>query len=144
MRHEGGCHCGGVRIAVKMPSDPRPHYCNCSMCAMKGSLAIDVPVAALTVLEGEELLGCYSFNTGVAKHWFCRKCGIHLFQRLRSDPGKYGVNAVCFDGLGRYDFDALRVHDGANAHSQDTGKPTRLAGTIAYTKSGQGTPSPRT
>ena len=63
MRRVGRCHCGGVRFAVEMPSDARPHYCNCSMCALKGSLAIDVPIAALTVLEGEQLLGCYSFGT---------------------------------------------------------------------------------
>ena len=132
MRREGACHCGGVRIAVEMPSDPRPHYCNCSMCAMKGSLAIDVPIAALTVLEGSELLACYSFNTNVAQHWFCRSCGIHLFQRLRSDPDKYGVNAVCFDGFGRYDFDALCVHDGRDAHPKDTGLPTRIAGVMRY------------
>ena len=132
MRREGACHCGGVRIAVEMPSDPRPHYCNCSMCAMKGSLAIDVPIAALTVLEGSELLACYSFNTNVAQHWFCRSCGIHLFQWLRSDPGKYGVNAVCFDGFGRYDFDALCVHDGRDAHPKDTGLPTRIAGVMRY------------
>lgn len=132
MRREATCHCGGVRIAVEMPSDPRPHYCNCSMCALKGSLALDVPIAALTVLEGEELLACYSFNTGVAKHWFCRTCGIHLFQRLRSDPTKYGVNAVCFDGLGRYDFKELNVNDGRDAHPKDTGLPTRIAGFVRY------------
>ena len=143
MRRTGGCHCGCVRIAVEMPGH-RPHYCNCTMCAMKGSLAIDVPVAALTVLEGGELLACYSFNTGVAKHWFCKNCGIHVFQQLRSDPRKYGVNAVCFKGLGRYDFTALAVHDGANAHPKDTGQPARLAGKISYTTMGKTTSSPRT
>lgn len=132
MRRVGRCHCGGVRFAVEMPSDARPHYCNCSMCALKGSLAIDVPIAALTVLEGEPLLGCYSFGTGVAKHWFCRKCGIHIFQQLRSDPEKYGVNGVCFDGRGRFDFDELDVHDGRNAHPQDIGLPTRIAGRVRY------------
>ena len=132
MRREGACHCGGVRVEVEIPDDARPHYCNCSMCAKKGSLAIDVPPAALTVLAGHEVLGCYGFNTGVARHWFCRNCGIHVFQQLRSDPEKYGVNTVCFEGLGRYDFSELGVHDGGNAHPKDTGEPPRLAGHIRF------------
>lgn len=131
-RREGACHCGSVRIAVEMDEVPAAHLCNCSMCAMKATVAIDVPLAALTVLAGEELLGCYSFNTGVAKHWFCRNCGIHVFQQLRSDPSKYGVNGACFEGLGRYDFSELPVHDSANAHPKDTGRPTRIAGTTRF------------
>jgi hypothetical protein len=87
-RREGACHCGGVRVAVNMPEPPTPHLCNCSMCAMKAIVAIDVPIEALTVLAGDDLLANYSFNTGVAKHWFCRNCGIHVFQKLRSDPSK--------------------------------------------------------
>lgn len=132
MRREGACHCGGVRIAVEMQEAPQPHLCNCSMCSMKAMVAVDVPLEALTVLAGEELLSCYRFNTAVAKHWFCRNCGIHVFQRLRSDPTKYGVNGACFDRLGRYDFAALPVHDSANAHPKDTGQPTRIAGTMRY------------
>lgn len=135
-RREGACHCGGVKIAVDLPENPRPHRCNCSMCAMKGSVAIDVPIAALTVLEGEGLLSRYSFGTGVARHWFCRQCGIHVFQQLRSDPEKYGVNGVCFPGLGQFDFAAMPVHDGANAHPKDTGAPTRIAGTMRYEAAG--------
>lgn len=99
---------------------------------MKGSLAIDLPREALTVMAGDDLLARYSFNTCVAEHWFCRNCGIHLFQRLRSDPGKYGVNSVCFEGLSRYDFEELPVHDGAKAHPKDTGRPKRVAGTMRY------------
>ena len=99
---------------------------------MKGSVAIDLPIAALTVLSGEDLLACYTFNTGVAKHWFCKRCGIHVFQQLRSDPGKYGVNGVCFPGLGRFDFPEMSVHDGRMAHPKDTGLPNRSAGRILF------------
>ncbi len=102
------------------------------MCAMKGSVAFDVPLAALIVTSGREFLSLYQFNSGVAEHYFCSNCGIHLFQRLRSNPSKYGVNVACVEGLGRYDFSELPVHDGAGAHPKDTGKPIRLAGTMHY------------
>ena len=131
-RREGSCHCGKVRVAVDFPEVPEPHLCNCSMCAMKAPVAIDVPMAALRVLAGEDALGCYSFNTHVAKHWFCRNCGIHVFQQLRSDPTHYGVNGACFAGLGRYDFAQLPVHDSVRAHPRDTGQPRRIAGLVCY------------
>lgn len=99
---------------------------------MKGSVAFDVPSAAITVTGGEELLSCYRFGTGAAEHYFCRVCGIHVFQRLRSDPSKHGVNGACVPGFGRYDFNELPVHDGGGAHPKDTGRPTRVAGVMRY------------
>lgn len=129
---EGSCHCGAVRFAVDMPDPPRAHLCNCSICAMKAMVAIDVPKDALRMIAGEDSLGTYTFNTGVAQHHFCTECGIHVFQRLRSDPDRYGVNGACFDGLGRFDFDALPVHDSRNAHPRDTGRPPVIAGTMRF------------
>lgn len=95
----------------------------------------DVPLAALTIVAGGDQLGSYRFNTDVADHRFCKACGIHLFHRLRSDPDKYGVNGACFAGRGRFDYPAMPVHDGGNAHPCDTGQSTRIAGTVAYTAS---------
>lgn len=132
MNEDGSCHCGAVKIAVDFPDDARPHQCNCSICAMKGAVMFDVPLDALTIVAGEEYLGLYTFNTDTAQHRFCVRCGIHLFHRLRSDPGKFGVNGVCFAGRGRFDFDAIPVHDGGGAHPQDTGQPTRVAGKLRY------------
>lgn len=132
MKHTGACHCERVIFDVEVTGEPTPHWCNCSMCAMKGSIAFDVPLAALTVTTGQELLSRYQFNTGVAEHYFCSNCGIHLFQRLRSDPSKYGVNGACLQGVGRYDFVDLPVHDGSRSHPNDTGKPTRIAGIMRY------------
>ena len=39
----------------------------------------------------------YRFNTGVARHRFCRHCGIHPFSRPRSHPDGFDVNARCLD-----------------------------------------------
>ena len=132
VKENGSCHCGTVKIAVEFAADARPHQCNCSICAMKGSVMFDVPLAALEIVAGEEALTLYTFNTGAAKHRFCGICGIHLFHQLRSEPDKYGVNGACFPGRGRYDFPEMPVHDGGNAHPVDTGEPTRFAGTLRY------------
>lgn len=131
-KRTGHCHCGEVTIAVDFPTGALPHKCNCSICAMKGAVMFEVPLSALEIVAGEESLALYTFNTGAAKHRFCRICGIHMFHQLRSDPDKYGVNGACFGGLGQFDFAAMPVHDGGGAHPKDTGRPIRIAGTLRY------------
>ena len=39
----------------------------------------------------------YTFNTGVAKHTFCKVCGIKPFYIPRSNPDGVAVNAHCLD-----------------------------------------------
>ena len=40
---------------------------------------------------------CHTPNTGVAKHRFCRVCGIKSFYIPRSNPDGVDVNARCLD-----------------------------------------------
>lgn len=65
---------------------------------MKGFLHLIVPPEAFTLLCGQEALSEYRFNTGIARHLFCRHCGIHAFYRPRSHPDAYDVNVNCLDG----------------------------------------------
>ena len=103
--YEGGCHCGKVRFRVTADLD-RVSECNCSMCAKKGYLHLIVTLEQFELLSGEDDLATYEFNTRVAKHRFCRHCGIHSFYVPRSDPDKIDVNVRCLDGI---DVDALQV-----------------------------------
>jgi hypothetical protein len=101
-RHEGGCHCGAVRFRVDV-EDLRAVECNCSMCGKMGYLHVIVPPERFAILRGEDMLTVYTFNTRVAKHMFCRVCGVHPFYRPRSHPNDWDVNALCLD-----DGDAAR------------------------------------
>jgi hypothetical protein len=94
----GGCHCGRVRFRVSATLD-RVSECNCSMCAKKGFLHLIVPREQFTLVAGADDLATYEFNTRVAKHHFCRHCGIHSFYVPRSDPDKIDVNARCLDDV---------------------------------------------
>ncbi len=49
------------------------------------------------LLQGEEALHTYTFNTGAAKHHFCRFCGIKSFYVPRSHPDGISVNVNCLD-----------------------------------------------
>jgi hypothetical protein len=73
--------------------------CNCSLCEKKGFLHWIVPPDAFELLAGEDALAEYRFNTGVARHRFCRHCGVHPFYVPRSDPDKIDVNVRCLDGV---------------------------------------------
>jgi hypothetical protein len=109
---DGGCHCGRVRFRVAADLD-RVTYCNCSMCSKKGFLHLIVAPSQFELLSGKDDLTTYQFNTGVAKHTFCKHCGVHPFYVPRSDPDKIDVNARCLDGI---DADALPIKqfDGKN------------------------------
>ena len=93
---EGGCHCGAVRFRVAIRGRVVSE-CNCSMCRKKVPLHLIVPDSDFTLLSGSEHLTTYTFNTHVAKHLFCSRCGIHSFGRPRSQPDKITVNLRCLD-----------------------------------------------
>ena len=97
IEHKGGCHCGRVQFLVSAPADLVLSDCNCSICAMTGYQHLIVPRNAFTLVSGEEDLATYTFNTGVAKHYFCRHCGIKSFYVPRSHPEGVSVNARCID-----------------------------------------------
>ena len=128
---EGGCHCGAVRFRANLPEGWKPHLCDCTLCGMKGNVMVDVPLTGLEITKGEDNLTLYTFNTGVAKHRFCKTCGIHPFHQLRSEPDKFGVNAVCLDGVSRFDFTEMPVHDGQN-HPKDNNGIRRWSGVMRF------------
>ena len=109
---EGGCHCGRVRFRVTADLDDVT-YCNCSICAKKGFWHLIVPPENFELLSGADDLSTYSFNTGVAKHTFCKHCGIHPFYVPRSDPDKIDINVRCLGGID-LDTMTLKRFDGQN------------------------------
>jgi hypothetical protein len=95
--HKGGCHCGRVRFEVTAPADLEVTECNCSICCKSGHLHLIVPKADFKLLSGDGDLETYTFNTGEAKHYFCRHCGIKSWYEPRSHPDGISVNANCLD-----------------------------------------------
>ena len=95
--HSGACHCGAVRFEVDAPAALEVYACNCSMCQRTAFLHLIVPEARFRLLTGAEALTTYTFNTGVAKHLFCRHCGVKGFYRPRSNPDGWSVNLRCLD-----------------------------------------------
>jgi hypothetical protein len=95
--HRGGCHCGAVGFEVDAPAYLEVDECNCSICTMTAFLHLIVPRSRFRLLRGADDLTTYTFNTGTAKHYFCRYCGIKSFYVPRSNPDGYSVNVRCLD-----------------------------------------------
>lgn len=97
MLYTGSCHCGAVAFEVEAPDEIVTQDCNCSICTKSGFLHLIVPKSKFRLLRGEKSLTAYSFNTGVAKHTFCKVCGIKPFYVPRSNPDGIDVNVRCLD-----------------------------------------------
>ena len=123
--HKGGCHCGKVTFSILHSPNLSLSECNCSICYMKGArspiprsttpptlplppqhdstyqphppgfLGLVIRADALKSLEGKEHLTEYTFNTGTAKHWFCKTCGISPLTIPRSFPEGFNINYRC-------------------------------------------------
>jgi hypothetical protein len=64
-------------------------------------------------LKGEGNLTEYTFNSGQARHLFCRTCGIKSFYVPRSNPDGFAVTWRCLDEWQSLDV-AINAFDGQN------------------------------
>lgn len=111
---KGACHCGTVTFEVDTPIEPAVR-CNCSLCRRRGAvMSPPFPADRLRILSGEGELAMYRFNTHVAKHFFCKRCGIYTFHQTRTNPAEWRVNLGCIEGVDAYSLDAP-VADGASS-----------------------------
>lgn len=111
--HKGGCHCGRVRFEFEAPPRATLSNCNCSICRMTGYLHLIIESSDFRLTSDEQNISCYTFNTGVAKHYFCKQCGIKSFYVPRSHPDGISVNARCIDP-GTFTPAGIEEFDGAD------------------------------
>lgn len=95
MLHKGSCHCGAVQFEVELDRQIEVEDCNCSICQMTGFLHVIVPQRQFRLIQGQESLSSYRFNTKLAEHLFCTVCGVKPFYVPRSNPDGIDVNLRC-------------------------------------------------
>lgn len=121
--HKGQCHCGAVKFTVELEDgliDPR--RCNCSMCKRRGAVVASVLIREFTIIEGEDMLTLYQFNTNTARHYFCSRCGIYTHHQRRSNPHLYAFNIACLDGVDPFTLQQVPVYDGENHPADQQGE----------------------
>ena len=99
MIYRGSCHCQAITFEIDAPEEVEVERCNCSICSKSGFLHLIIPLSKFTLLSGKEHISTYTFNTGVARHTFCKTCGVKPFYTPRSNPDGIDVNVNCLDTL---------------------------------------------
>jgi hypothetical protein len=97
MKYRGSCHCGAIQFEVDAPEHIQAEECNCSICSKSGYLHLIIPLSKFKLLQGKDNISSYSFNTGVARHTFCKTCGVKPFYTPRSNTDGVDVNVRCLD-----------------------------------------------
>ena len=130
---DGSCHCGEVRFTVTLTEGfASARRCTCSLCRMRGAVAVTSTPDAFKLTKGADKLATYRFNTGVAEHHFCTTCGIYTHHKRRSNPNELGVNVACLEGVSPFDFPQVTVNDGDRHPSDNVEHRTFVAGVLRF------------
>lgn len=121
--YSGRCHCGAVRFEARTTLAPATR-CNCSFCRRRGAVMANVAAEDFRLLAGEGALGLYQWNMRIARHYFCKRCGIYTFHRPRMRPEIYRVNIGCLEGVDPYALE-ITLSDGKalSLHEQEADRP---------------------
>jgi hypothetical protein len=97
--YRGSCHCGAISFSFEHESIDKGLRCNCSICRRKGAVmsAFTIQPESFSYQAENGMLGLYQFDTNIAKHYFCKNCGIYPFHQTLRKPGQYRVNLGCID-----------------------------------------------
>ena len=123
MLHSGDCHCGKVQFEFESDADVTLLRCNCSICDRVGYLHLTIPQRRMMLTTSWDDLALYTFNSGIAKHYFCKNCGVKPFYIPRSNPDCFSIN---FRNVDQSNFGEIFIQDfdGRNWESN--------AGSLAY------------
>lgn len=129
----GACHCGAVKFTVTLSEGfASARRCTCSICRMRGAVAVTSTPEAFRINQGEDKLATYRFNTKTAEHHFCSVCGIYTHHKRRSNPNQLGVNAACLEGVSPFDFRDVIVFDGSRHPADNKQHKTYVAGVLRF------------
>jgi hypothetical protein len=129
----GACHCGAVKFRVTLTEGvASARRCTCSICRMRGAVAVTSTPSGFRLTEGQDKLATYRFNTKTAEHHFCSVCGIYTHHKRRSNPNQLGVNVACLEGVSPFHFREVKVHDGQRHPGDNPGHRTYLAGVLRF------------
>ena len=82
MEHRGGCHCGNLRLRLRLTEPPeavRLRACQCSFCRAHATRTASDPNGAVEVWAGDwSQVEPYRFGTGTAEFLICRRCGVYI------------------------------------------------------------------
>ena len=129
----GSCHCGAIKFDVTLTEGfASARRCTCSMCRMRGAVAVTSTPDNFRITQGKDKLATYRFNTMSAEHHFCSVCGIYTHHKRRSNSNQLGVNVACLEGVSPFDFAEVVVYDGERHPGDNPEHKTYTAGVLRF------------
>jgi len=130
---KGSCHCGAVKFTTTLTEGfASARRCTCSICRMRGAVAVTSTPADFRITQGEDKIATYRFNTRSAEHHFCTVCGIYTHHKRRSNPDQLGVNVACLQGVSPFDFEEVVVNDGSRHPADNAEHKSYVAGVLRF------------
>jgi hypothetical protein len=100
MEHNGGCHCGNIRVQVRLtkPAAEMPiRSCACSFCRAHGTRTVSDPGGQADVWAADwSLVTRYQFGSRTADYLLCSRCGVYVGAVCDTPAGRRAViNTRC-------------------------------------------------
>ena len=124
MEHHGGCHCGNLRVTLRL-SQPREavrlRACGCSFCRAHNTRTTSDPEGSVEIRANDwSLVESYRFGSGTAEFLLCRRCGVYIGAVSDTAAGlRATINTNSLDDRARFTQPAAAVdHDGERLESR--------------------------
>jgi hypothetical protein len=122
--HSGGCHCGNLRLTLRLsqsPEETKTRACGCSFCRANQTKTTSDPNGSVDIWAKDwSQVERYRFGTATADFLICKRCGIYIGAAAETESGWCSVT-----NLNSLDDRALfvnpptpTVHDGETVESR--------------------------
>lgn len=123
MKHQGGCHCGNLRVQVRLTrpaAEMQVRSCACSFCRSHGTRTVSDPAGQADLWASDwSLVERYRFGSRTADYLLCRRCGVYVGAVCETRVGRRAViNTRCLDDQAAFvreavhpDYDGEAVED---------------------------------
>jgi hypothetical protein len=95
MIHEGGCHCGNLRLVLHLSRPPREvtlRACGCSFCRAHATRTTSDPLGEVDIWAQDwNLVEPYRFGSRSADFLVCRRCGVYIGAVGTTEGGSWMV-----------------------------------------------------
>ena len=101
MEHQGGCHCGILRVRIrltKLPAEMSVRSCACSFCRAHGTRTVSDPAGLAELWADWSLVQKYRFGSRTADYLLCSRCGVYIGAVCETPAGwRAVINTLCLD-----------------------------------------------
>ena len=118
--HDGGCHCGNLRLRLRLTQPPaavRLRSCTCAFCRGHATRTTSDPAGAVEIWAADwSLVEPYRFGSRTADYLVCRGCGIYIGAVAETASGTRAViNTNCLADRAAFTVAPVPVDHGGEA-----------------------------